>query len=201
MGQREHQSWFSAVRISLSVLVIAALAVTGLVLFQHHKPSNATNSAATSTSQTTMQPQSTTASQPAPTVAYLTIKEWGVKLPLSDSIKDAYYMASLGSSRGHDGQPNTLLAGRKSLDSTGCAATNTTAIALIFRALPTETDSATGKLLTQEYPNGVTLGSYFYAYQQLNSTACKAPQATLQSTHSAFAAAVKGITPATATTN
>src|SRR5260370_11166489 len=152
MRQREHQSWFSAVRISLSVLVIAALAVTGLVLYQHYKPSNASNSAATSTTQTTSQPQSTATTQAAPTVAYLTIKEWGVKLPLPNSIKDAYY--SIGGNVGKDGLPNTAWLGLTSLNSHGCNATNDDSpsfkpIGSIVRVLPTDTDPVSGKLYTQ----------------------------------------------------
>jgi hypothetical protein len=59
MRQKENRSWFSALHISVIVLVIAALAVTGLVLYQRQKPSSAKNSAATSQTQTTTPPQST----------------------------------------------------------------------------------------------------------------------------------------------
>ncbi len=109
MRQREHQSGLGTVKIVLMVFVIAVLSVTGLVLYQHRKPNSDKNSAATSTTQTTTQPQSTTTTQPAPTVSYLQIKEWGVKLPLSSAINDAYYAASLGSSKGTDGQPTATL--------------------------------------------------------------------------------------------
>src|SRR6266568_3175508 len=91
MGRRRNQSGFSAFVFLLPVLVVAVLAVGGLVVYQHHKPSSATNSAATSPTQTTSQSQNTATTQAAPTVAYLTIKEWGIKVPLSNSIKDAYY--------------------------------------------------------------------------------------------------------------
>src|SRR5947209_2912813 len=106
MRQRERQSGFSTMVILLVVLVVAVLAATGLVVYQHHKPSSAKNSAATSLSQPTGQQQSTTSTQPQPTT-YLYIKEWGVKLPLSDSIKDAYYVVSNGSADAN-GQPNTM---------------------------------------------------------------------------------------------
>jgi Tfp pilus assembly protein PilV len=59
MRQRDRQSGFGRVEIVLIVFVIAALGVTGLVVYQHHKPSNAMNSAATSQTQLTTQPQST----------------------------------------------------------------------------------------------------------------------------------------------
>jgi len=54
--------------ILLAVLVVAVLAVTGLVVYQHHKPSSAKNSAATSPTQSTSQPTSTAtqSAQPNP---------------------------------------------------------------------------------------------------------------------------------------
>lgn len=195
---RNKQIGFSIIEALVILAAIGILAGGGWLVYQHNRTKTANAAAASSQAATTSQQPSTT-TQPAPTVAYLTIKEWGIKLPLSDSIKDAYYTVSVGSGRGADGQPNTLLLGLKSLDSSGCAATNNTAVALIFRALPTETDSATGKLLTQEYPSGVTIGNYFYGYQVLNSIACKAPRATLKSVDSAFTNAEKGIATAAAT--
>src|SRR6266567_8694714 len=61
MGRRKNQSGFSAFVFLLPILVVTVLAVGGLVIYQHHKPSSATNSAATSPTQTTTQPQSTAA--------------------------------------------------------------------------------------------------------------------------------------------
>jgi hypothetical protein len=198
MRRREHQSGFSTVAILLIVLVIGIVGATGFFVYQHNRPklSNAASNPSQPSSQQTTTP---TPTPPASTVAYLTIKEWGVKLPLSDAIKDAYYTPAVGSSKGPDGQPNTLLLGLRSLDSSGCAATNTTAFAQIFRALPTERDGVTGKLLTQEYPDGVTIGNYFYAYEGVSNTGtCKAPQATSQAADAAFRAAQKGMSSATA---
>ena len=59
MRRREHQSGFGTVEIVLVVFVIAALAVTGLVLLQRHKNNSANNSAATRQNNTATQPQST----------------------------------------------------------------------------------------------------------------------------------------------
>src|SRR5258705_4391940 len=66
MRQRENRSWFSAVGISLTVLVIVVLAVTGLVLYQHHRPSSANKAATTSpATSTNAQPISNSPTQPA----------------------------------------------------------------------------------------------------------------------------------------
>src|SRR6266566_2067872 len=59
MRRREHQSGFGTIKIVLIVFGIAVLSVTGLVLYQHSKPSSDKNSAATSLTQTTAQPQNT----------------------------------------------------------------------------------------------------------------------------------------------
>ena len=117
---KRDQSEFSVVEVSLVSLVVAVLAVSGFVVYQRHKSISAKNSVATSTSQTTTQPQSSTTTQPATTtMQYLTIKEWGVKLPLSSAISDAFYTVE-GSNIGADNLPNTAWLGLTSLNGTGC---------------------------------------------------------------------------------
>src|SRR5260221_8780198 len=103
---KRDQSGFSVIEVLLVVLVVAALAATGFVVYQRHKSTSAKITASTSSSQTTTKP-AVAATQ------YLTIKERGGKLPLSSAISDAYYTPSIGSSKGPDGQPNTLLLGKK----------------------------------------------------------------------------------------
>jgi Tfp pilus assembly protein PilV len=65
MRRRDYQAGFSTTVILLAVLVVAVLAVTGVVVYQRHKSSSAKNSAATSTSQTPTQSKSPTTTQPA----------------------------------------------------------------------------------------------------------------------------------------
>ena len=196
------QSGFSVIEVLLAVLVVAALAVTGLVVYQHHKPNSAKNSAATGTSQTTTQPSNTTTTQPAPTTTqYLTIKEWGVKLPLSSAINDAYY--SVGGNVGTDGLPNTMWLGLTSLNSSGCNASNEDSpsfkpIGAIVRVLPTNHDPGTGKLYTQQDPNGTTINGYYYGYtSNISKDSSCSSATTLQSIDSAFGTAAKGIVTAT----
>lgn len=195
------QSGFSVIEALLVVLVVAALAVTGFVVYQHRKPNNAKNSAATSTAQTTSQQQDTTSTQPAQTTTqYLTITEWGVKLPLSDTIKDAYYVAS-NSGVGSDGKPNFFVS-LKSLDSTGCKADNnnnggTGAIGLLGHSPVTATDPVSGELVTKVQPYGTTIGGYYYYFGPAEANLTCASQTTIQSAQSAFETAVKGIVPDT----
>jgi len=205
MREQEGQSGFSIIEVSLIVLIIAALAATGFIVYQRHKLSNAKNSTTESQTQATTQQQGSTTKQTQQAATkYLTVKEWGIRLPLSSAINDAYYVVSV-SNKGDDGKPNKVFLGLPSLDSTGCiaAGSNTgqnTAIAAIFKVLPTDTDVVSGKAFDQLYP-GVTIGNYFYAYQSLNtSSTCKASQTSIQSAQSAFATAEKGIVAATSST-
>src|SRR6266566_6373100 len=89
MGRRKNQSGFSAFVFLLPVLVVAVLAVGGLVIYQHHKPSSATNSAATSPTQTTTQPQSavTQSAQPNPSQGWNTYNDTGYAAASGISIK------------------------------------------------------------------------------------------------------------------
>jgi hypothetical protein len=190
-----NQAGFGILPVLLIVLVIAALVGVGLLVYQRHKPNGTKNSAATGSTQSTGQQQSTTSKQPQQT-AYLDIKEWGVKLPLSGTIKDAYY--SVGGNVGTDGLPNTIWLGLTSLNSSGCNASNDDSpsfkpLGAIVRVLPTDHDPGTGKQYIQQDPNGATINGYYYGYaSNINNVSC-ASAATLQAIDAAFATAGKGI--------
>src|SRR5450759_2265728 len=90
---KRNQSGFSIIEISLVILVVAVLAVSGFVVYQRHKSTSTKSTADTSKSQTTTQPQGTTSTQPAQSATqYLTIKELGIRFKLSAAITDAYYV-------------------------------------------------------------------------------------------------------------
>ena len=65
---KRDQPGFSIIEVLLVILVVAALAVTGLIVYQRHKPNSTkhsvTTSAVTSQTQTTTQPQNTVAQSP-----------------------------------------------------------------------------------------------------------------------------------------
>ncbi len=196
---KRDQSGFSVIEALLIVLVVAALVVIGFMVYQRHKPSVAKNSTATGTTQTTGQQKSGTTTQPA--TQYLDIKEWGVKLPFSSAINDAYY--AVGSNVGADGKPNTIWLGLTLLNSNGCNASPNNPssfkpLGAIVRVLPTDKDPGTGKLYTQQDPNGATINGYYYGYaSNISKVSSCASATTLQSIDSAFAAAAKGIIAAT----
>jgi Tfp pilus assembly protein PilV len=61
---QRNQSGFSIVEVSLIVFIVAALAVTGLVVYQRNKSTSAKNSVAVNSAHTTGQQQNTTGTQP-----------------------------------------------------------------------------------------------------------------------------------------
>ena len=81
-----NQSGFGHVELLLTIIVVAVIAVAGLAVYQHraHKPSSATSVISTASSQMTTQPAT----------QYLTIKEWGIRVPYSGSLKLSYTMSS-----------------------------------------------------------------------------------------------------------
>jgi cytoskeletal protein RodZ len=201
MRQSKNQLGFSTLVVVLVIAVVAVLAVSGVVVYQHHKSSSTKtstkNSAATSPNQTTSQPTSTTTTQPATTTTqYLTITQWGVKIPLSSSINDAYYVVNTSAKPDASGQPYQMLLGFKSLDSSGCAASNNVAPVLLARGSPSTPDAVTGKPISQTYP-GVTIGNYFYGYSLLTGNKACSSHVNFQTLDAEMTTAIKGTVPAT----
>lgn len=196
---------FSTLTILLGVLVIVAIAAVSVVAYQ--RISSKTNDTASTNQPSNQQSgNSTTSTQPQP-VTYLTIKEWGVKLPLSSPISDAYYVVSTSFSNDPDGLPSGVWLGLKSLSDASCSPANnnmgngTGAVGDILRVPQNATDPVSGQPYTQKYPNGATIGGYYYGYQSwMNDNSC-IQKSTAQAADSAFATATKGIVAATTTAN
>lgn len=170
------------VKVALFVLAVVALSASGCA--QNEQPNSAR-----SPTQSTSQP--TTAASQQSATGYLDIKEWGIKLPLSNGIKDAYYTPNIPGGSGVDGQPNQMLVGFKSLDSSGCAVADSAAPVLLFRTSPSQVDPVSGDVVSKDYP-GMTIGAYFYGFGLTKSETCNS-EATFQSLDAALKTAVKGI--------
>lgn len=192
-GSRGKQTGFSIVEALVGVVVVCALAGVSWAVYQHVKSSATTTGAEANPNQSgTQQTPSTT----QPTVAYLTITEWSIKIPLSDAIKDAQYLlaASIVDSQG---RPAAAWVTTTSAEANGCALSNKNqdggnAIGEIMRIEPGQQDGVTGELLSKEFPNGTTVGGYYYAYKSWAGTN-KCVSATQQQTlDSAFESAVNG---------
>jgi len=86
---KRNQSGFSAIEVLLVILIVAALAVSGFVLYQRHKPSVVKTSAATTQNQTTTQTKdtSTQSAQPDPYQGWNTYNDTGYAAASGISIK------------------------------------------------------------------------------------------------------------------
>lgn len=196
------QSGFSIIEALVAVVAIGMIGASGWFLYQHLKTSATTIGATSNPSQSTnQQPTMTPAGS---TVAYLDIKEWGIKVPLSDAIEDGKYIpsASIVDSKG---QPAAMWVTTTSVEAKGCDLSNTErdgggAIGEIMRIEPGEQDGVTGELLSKEFPYGTTVGGYYYAYKSWATSNTCASAADQQAADVAFASAVNGhVKPLTGT--
>jgi len=157
MPHKINQKGFAAVEAVLIVIVIALVGGSGYFVWKAQKVVNTTYSNASKVAQSTPEKvtkKTNTSPQPQ---SYLVIKEWGVKVPLSDAIKDAYYIYT----------PKTQGSGgyvRLSLDAfkgTGCAA-DSTSIGEYSR-LQKGDDDGFGNPFTPTESTPL-VGSYYYEF-------------------------------------
>lgn len=186
---------FGAVGVIAIVFVVLVAGVAVYVVYNNQQNRNQNNNAATNQSNNENQElEETTKEQTQTKPQTLVISEWDLQIPLSDSISDAYYVASTSSST-TEGKPNTLFIGLKSLDSVGCEAANGNKggkpLGLIFRAKPTETDPVSGDLLTKKYPQGKTIGGYYYGFSTWSRDNTCTTAANFQSFDAVFGMAIK----------
>lgn len=196
-SSKAKQSGFTIIEGVLIVVALVALIGGGWLVYQRTKQSATRTDAAPN-------PNQSTTTTPAPTVTYLDIKEWGIKFPLPDSIKDAYYVPGV-QNRADDGTPLAMFIGMKSLDAAGCDANSanvaggrSTALGVIIRISPTDVDHVSGVEYVKEYPS-ITIGNYAYAFDDTTKAGNCASATTLQSISAAFGTATKSATPTTAT--
>ncbi len=90
-------------------------------------------------------------------INYLTLKEWGVKIPLSSNISDAEYR--IGSVM----DPLNIFFSTKVLSGTNCDL-HKGSVGYYIRFKAGETDSETKRSYSSEYPDAVNLGSYYYGF-------------------------------------
>jgi len=87
---------------------------------------------------------------------YLTIKEWGVKLPVSGDISDAYYL--------YKSDIDVVYLSKAAYKDTNCAADSTT-LGAIDRFTASTKDELSGNNMLSERPNAIHIGNYYFAYQ------------------------------------
>lgn len=193
------QSGFGVLGVLVAVVAVAIIGGVGFMVF---KKSSDTRSSSTPTS-TVPAPapradesgEAQTAKPGEPQPYLLEIKEWGVILPLPERVKDAYYTTA-GSNTGDDGLSNTAWISLTSLDGTSCDVAKTgptktaTPVGFIGRALPSDEEPVKQVLYTKLYPNGVTIGGYYYFYVSATDVKC-ASNESLQTINSALTSATK----------
>jgi hypothetical protein len=205
-----NQQGFGLTELLIIVVAIVIVIAVGVVVYKHGKDDDTKNDDATTTSKVLPKNAESSDSQTAQRTQqqYLVIKEWGIQIPLTDTIKDAYYVIPAGMSDNQDGKPSGLYIGLTSLDASCGKVTDQPggidhAPAAIGRALPTETDPVSGKAYTELAPNGTTIDGYYYGYSSKSISRikdCASPQES-QAIDSAFATAVKNATKVTASRN
>lgn len=158
---------------------------------------NQSNQLASSAGQTKISSttkDSSTSPQPVRSATqYLVIKEWGIELPLSPAISDAYYVVATNS-------PDTMWLGLSSLNEGDCNAsranavvTTISAIGALVRVTPQEIDPtgpSPNSTYEQDYP-GITLGNNYYAYMSYTQNKTCTSKSSFQSINAAFIAAIK----------
>jgi len=196
--QQLNSKGFGLIAVIIVIAVLVVLGGAGVYVYQRNHTANSAANAKV-TNHTTAKTDGSSGNKSNPSTGsqqtYLTIREWGVKLPLSDTIKGAYYVAS-NSSKDASGQPDTMWLGLTSLNSKGCDATlanqgQSTQLGALLRVSPTATDPVSGTSYTQLYPNGITIGNYYYAYKSWTKGKACASETQLQAIDSAFATATK----------
>lgn len=193
---KENQSGFGTLTVLLVIVVIAVVGVTGWVVYDHNHKANSKTST-TATDKTNQQKSLSNNNQQAQfTQQSLVIKEWGIQLPLTDTIKDAYYIVGKDSSDGPGGVPTTMWLSVKSLTGAKCDPANNNAgergaVGALLRLSPTDVDAVSGQPLTEKYPNGTRLGRFYYAYQSWATNNPCGSDSTLQPIDAAFASSSK----------
>jgi hypothetical protein len=96
-----------------------------------------------------------------PAKTYLTIKEWKIKLELSESIKDGYYY--FDSTRSEAEKYKYAYLSLTSLKDTDCSAESVTTGA-ITRFTEAEKDPISGQTYLSGYPDAPKVGGYYYFF-------------------------------------
>lgn len=191
----KNKAGFGIVVILLIVLVAGLLGGVGWFVYQNNK--TVSTSATGNVSQNTGDQPVT--KEPEPTAAYLDIKEWGMALPLSDGIKDAYYVVGTGFPKNSDGLPSGVFVSLQSLDHESCDPNSNNiggsgAVGAILRVPKDYKDPVSpNQLYTEKYPNGVVSGNYYYAYQSWAATSECQNREGVSSADASFASAARGL--------
>jgi len=158
---RPNQKGFISIETFLIIVVLVLVGGTGYFVYHATKKTNDTFTAAAKAAESTPDTSkphasSSTSAKSVPTKEYLAIKEWGVKIPLTESTKDAYYVFL-------QNDTSSAYLSLHSLDGTQCAA-DQTSIGAVFRYLPGDQDPESHEFYSSIYTDGIKVGNYYYRY-------------------------------------
>lgn len=153
---KKNEQGTSIIELLLILLILIILGLLGWYIWQakkDNKPkgSDASTPSSIPASKTEAQKKADT-SQPA--ALYLKIPEWGIKIKLTDDIKDAYYDAAK--------QPDAFNLRVKSLDSETDCKTGDLSVAAIFKVGKDEKYPQDETKTYAEAQKGVVIGDSFY---------------------------------------
>lgn len=179
MKLRKSQNGFSAIEILLLILLLLLLIFLGWYVWNKKESKPPANSSSNATPAKT---ETKATETPQSTVNYLKIPEWGVKVKLSDDIKDAYY----------DNKVTTNLSAFSlrvhSLDSETQCKNDPQSLSTIFKVGKDEPSDQDPTTTYAKMEKGVVIGDsfYFISRAQYNCTSDASKEALLNKAIKAF---------------
>lgn len=153
----KNQKGFSAVVILLALILVAIVGFTGYYVWNTQQDKNDQNKQAAVANTAKQNTANTNQTEKPDTQKYLIIKEWNVKVPLTDKIADATYVVTNG----------TVYLSTQSLTKKypECAADKTTVFAYgryDNPNTPNPNDPSGETTYGQTLPNAPKVGTYYY---------------------------------------
>jgi hypothetical protein len=149
-----NEKGFSVVELLIVILMFVLIGAVGYLVYKDHH--TAVPKVVTVTKTTVAKPKTSkiTSTGAATTPSYLAIKEWGVRIPLSSSISDAYYYYNNG----------YAYLSVQSHNNDQCAANNVSE-GVMTRFSQSDVDPQTNQTLLSEHTtDAVKVGNYYYFY-------------------------------------
>lgn len=198
MTKKLNQKGFGFTELLIIVVVLAVVVTAGVIVYKHGKHYSSKDGATTTAQTSPKSTESRNLQTAQHAQQYLVIKEWGVQIPLADTIKDAYYIVDSRSEKNSDGKPSGVFLGLRSLTDKSCEPNYNNeggigAIGAILRVPPDYNDPISGRPYTEKYPSGKVIGDYYYAYQSWSSRSSCKDKEVVDSSDMSFAAAVKQV--------
>lgn len=152
MTRPTNQNGFAIIEALLIIIILSMLGGTGYYVWHSKQAADKTLNTASKTAQST--PSATKAT--VPKQSFLTIKEWGVKIPLSSSLANLKYAVQTYSDGGQ-----SIDFTFPDLSDTSCNLPDS--VGGMIRFTVTDINPLSGDKMTQDYPTAKQIGTYYYA--------------------------------------